>query len=207
MQADPALQDVWEELPSAKVATTAAYEEHLQHRLLHLPVTQLHFCVKQYRASDEDVQKAAASNGKDVQLYHRQRKEHNCGVWGCQLQQQQPHCSPPQQTSQLMLRVQCERVLHKHAVLCMSPGRRDLTNARYNLFLGFDPVYAFKTLCLILLSAPDVNASKDVCCSPRHSLSCSPQDCLLKIESVCNTYHCCREFACQCSYIAVTRVA
>ena len=50
MQADPALQYVWEELPSAKVATNAAYEEHLQHRVLHLPVTQSHFCVKQYRA-------------------------------------------------------------------------------------------------------------------------------------------------------------
>ena len=50
MQADPDLEGVFEHLPSAKVETTAAFEKHLRYRLQHLPITQAHFCSKQYRA-------------------------------------------------------------------------------------------------------------------------------------------------------------
>ena len=50
MQADPNLEGVFEHLPSAKVETTAALEEHIHYRLQHLHITQAHFCSKQYRA-------------------------------------------------------------------------------------------------------------------------------------------------------------
>ena len=49
MQADPDRVGVFEEVPSGKVATTAAYEEHLQYRLQHLPLIEAHFCCKQYQ--------------------------------------------------------------------------------------------------------------------------------------------------------------
>ena len=50
MQSDPDMQDVFVEVPSAKVATIAAYQRHLQHRMQHLQLCLNHFCTKQYRA-------------------------------------------------------------------------------------------------------------------------------------------------------------
>ena len=50
MQAEPDLQDVLEQMPSAKTSSTAAYEQHLQYRLQHLQLCVDHFCNKRNRA-------------------------------------------------------------------------------------------------------------------------------------------------------------
>lgn len=49
MGADPAVQQALDQTPTAKVADTAAYELHIQHRLQHLPMVVAHFSAKKYR--------------------------------------------------------------------------------------------------------------------------------------------------------------
>ena len=50
IQADPDLVDIFEQMPSAKVASTAALGQHILYRLRHLSIVLDHFCVSNYRA-------------------------------------------------------------------------------------------------------------------------------------------------------------
>lgn len=48
MQADPDLVGIFEEMPSAKVASTTALGQHILHRLQHLSIVLGHFCAREY---------------------------------------------------------------------------------------------------------------------------------------------------------------
>ena len=49
MQADPDLIGIFEQMPSAKVASTAALGQHILYRLRHLSIVLDHFCAPQYQ--------------------------------------------------------------------------------------------------------------------------------------------------------------
>ena len=49
MQADPDLAGILEEMPSAKVASTAALGQHILYRLQHLSIVLDHFCAPEYQ--------------------------------------------------------------------------------------------------------------------------------------------------------------
>ena len=49
MQADPNLVGIFEQMPSAKVASTAALGQHILYRLRHLSIVLDHFCTPEYK--------------------------------------------------------------------------------------------------------------------------------------------------------------
>ena len=49
MLEDPDLTSIFEQMPSAKVASTNALGQHILHRLQHLSVVLDHFCAAKYR--------------------------------------------------------------------------------------------------------------------------------------------------------------
>ena len=49
MQADPDLVGIFEQMPSAKVASTAALGQHILYRLQHLSIVLDHFCASEYQ--------------------------------------------------------------------------------------------------------------------------------------------------------------